>query len=127
MKKRPPTNWRKRALEAEAARTRDNNFWEELYDTTTSGLQHQIEVGDQLLAAQRERLIRLTEISDLASTLVGVIGGSWHMAGSETFELDGTKWIRHREAARVSVHAHQVLTAIAALSVDTACPPKETL
>lgn len=130
-KKQAVTNWRKRAEEALQDIKRVRDFWSDQADYTRrecenaiADLRGQIEVGDALLDKQRERLIRLTEIKKLAESLIGVIGGSWHMSGGEAFELDGTKWIRHREAARVSTSAHQLLTAIAALEVDTAIPQK---
>jgi hypothetical protein len=94
------------------------------YDDMQSKLQHQIEVGDQLLAAQRERLIKLTEIKNMAWTAAVQFGfinhTHFHNFGTRcVFVTENWSWIEEWH--------QRVRRAVVALEVDTALPPKETV
>ena len=154
-KKKPPTNWRKRAEEAEgreAATLRNYKaIWDEVldlrlalteekstrlfwqtqceaaaelwkkYEKMFSQAQHQIEVGDQLLAAQRERLIRLTETKNLALVLIGELE-KCSIPCTTTYELDGRGWALLDSALRAFGASRALSKQIAALEIDTALP-----
>jgi hypothetical protein len=134
--KRKAKNWRKRAEEAEksekALRRRYEasvNGWDTVlndYEIKFRELHGQIEVGDALLDKQRERLIRLTEIKNLGEELTKAIRGVWikNVDACQTYELDGTAWVKGHGFSSVILARKHYENAIAALEVDTAIPQK---
>jgi hypothetical protein len=135
-KKQAATNWRKRALEAE------KQWCEALADRNMKAisltgeirrnedLRGQIEVGDQLIAQQRERLIRLTRIAELGNSLALAVRGMWHQGNPSVcraYELGGTLWIKEHGITQVANARNVYEAAVAALLVDTALPLKEKL
>jgi hypothetical protein len=125
MKKRPPTNWRKRAEMFEDLFAKKSEMCCKIF-VENKEFQHQIEVGDQLIAAQRERLIRLTEIKNQAQAFLY----SWGMGRADDFPTQGfgcQRWIRLFEVYSTRYLAKMLQEQIAKLEVDTACPPKETV
>jgi hypothetical protein len=115
--KRKATNWRK-IYEACAI---DRDF----YKAQCGDFLGQIEVGDALLDKQRERLIRLTEIKNLAGALTAALVCTLHpTSGGIAYELNGTLWSKYTNFIPV-IGAHSMLSGkIAALEVDTAIPQK---
>jgi hypothetical protein len=80
------------------------------------------EADELMLAKQRERLIRLTEIRDVARSLICELEKAGQL--TETYTLIGAKWILGTNAISCAQVAKQLSTAIAALDVDTAIPPR---
>jgi hypothetical protein len=89
----------------------------------TKELQHQIEVGDQLLAAQRERLIRLTTIKNVAQELANRMR-ALRNENTPTFELHGLAWLKIVDVKQAATAIEQLENCIASLEVDTALSRK---
>jgi hypothetical protein len=127
--KRAATNWRKRAEEALQDIKRVRDFWSDQADYTRrecenaiADLRGQIEVGDALLDKQRERLIRLTLIKNLAVELVHRLGTARRIT-AVTYEISGEQWIR-TDRTDEKIATLRLAESIAALEVDTAIPQK---
>ena len=94
------------------------------YQARISVLLGQIEVGDDMIAQQRELLIRLTEIKNNAQDLIAAFRSLWH--GSKfTTELGGTVWLRVHGITAVEKIGQGLSYKIAALEVDSALPKPE--
>ena len=119
--KRKATNWRKMHEACmQALQSAHVEYQRKLRD-----MRGQIEVGDALLDKQRERLIRLTEIKNLAGALTAALVCTLHpTSGGIAYELNGTLWSKYTNFIPV-IGAHSMLSErIAALEVDTAIPQK---
>ena len=77
-----------------------------------------------MLAKQRERLIRLTEIKNWATSMVALMETMWQSRGNVSIELGGTVWIKEHNILAVcsaGIHLGQLLSA---LEVDGFLPGK---
>jgi hypothetical protein len=81
------------------------------------------EADELMLAKQRERLIRLTEIVDLSKDLY-LTSVRGFAIDEKTFEVSGTLWYRSRDLMKFYGQLKSVHELIAALDVDTAIPPR---
>lgn len=104
--------------------------WEDTVEQRDADLQATRDRDDELMAAQRERLIRLTEIKNAGILLMTAFDGVWHDADQDiSWELNGTGWVKQRNVFPCLAAANTFSRAIAALEVDSTLPgipPKGT-
>jgi hypothetical protein len=110
-------------------RSRNHSISEELanvrklWNLNVESLRRDAEADELMLAKQRERLIRLTEIVNGAKLLLAHTGGLSKTRGT-TDELDGTKWVKLHGVFKLITAEADLNKKIAALEVDTEIPPK---
>ena len=78
------------------------------------------DADELMLAKQRDRLIRLTEIKNWVGALTGLLSASWNDSKFFTSELGGTVWIKSHNMVSVRFATSHVEHLLATLETDTA-------